>query len=356
MNTHRKLALKQLQSMPLEAKVQATKRRVREWYDYWQGDVCISFSGGKDSTVLKHIIDSVYDDVPSVFVNTGLEYPEIQKFVNDIKQGKHECFNSNIEILRPEMRFDEVIKKYGYPIISKEVSQVIDEARKGLITGKYAYRLKRINGEVLDKNGNKSRYNCEKWKFLMDSDFKISNKCCDVMKKKPLKLYERQTKRKPIIATMTEESFARQQAYLKTGCNAFESSRAISKPMSFWTEQDVLHYIKKYNVPYSSIYGDIVPKNIDEQIDGQITAFDILNNYDDTKLCTTRAERTGCIFCGFGCHLEKEPNRFQRLKETHPKQYNYCINGGEYVKGMWQPSKDGLGLGKVLDYIGVEYD
>lgn len=84
---------------------------------------------------------------------------------------------------------------------------------------------------------------------------------------------------------------------------------------------------------------------------------DYLGCYDESdQLATTGCDRTGCIFCMFGCHLEKEPNRFQRLKETHPRQYDYCINGGEYNdQGMWQPSKDGLGLGKVLDYIGVKY-
>lgn len=76
---------------------------------------------------------------------------------------------------------------------------------------------------------------------------------------------------------------------------------------------------------------------------------------EDT-LETTGCKRTGCIFCMFGCHLEKEPNRFQRLKETHPRQYQYCIGGGEYVEGILQPSKEGLGLAKVLDYMGVKYD
>ena len=62
------------------------------------------------------------------------------------------------------------------------------------------------------------------------------------------------------------------------------------------------------------------------------------------------------MFCMFGCQLEKGQNRFQRLKETHPRQYEYCINGGEMVDGKWQPSKEGLGLGKVLDYINVDYE
>lgn len=114
-----------------------------------------------------------------------------------------------------------------------------------------------------------------------------------------------------------------------------------------------------YDIPYASVYGDIV---IDEKVDGenviegQINLIDYLGCYEQgDKLKTTGCERTGCIFCAFGCKSEKAPNRFQRLKETHPKQYDYCINGGEMVEGKWQPNKDGLGLGKVLDYINVKY-
>lgn len=124
-NKHSSYDLKQMQAVPLEQKITMTKRRIREWYDYWDGMVYVSFSGGKDSTVLKHIVDSIYDDVPAVFVNTGLEYPEIQKFVRSIKDGKYDCFNPDVEIIRPEMRFDEVLKTYGFPVISKENSLYI---------------------------------------------------------------------------------------------------------------------------------------------------------------------------------------------------------------------------------------
>ena len=110
-----------------------TKERRRQWYEHWYGMVYVSFSGGKDSTVLKHIVDSMYDDVPAVFVNTGLEYPEIQKFAMSQK---------NVVTVRPEMRFDEVIKKYGYPVVSKEVAHTVCEAKKHAQTGKDAYRIK----------------------------------------------------------------------------------------------------------------------------------------------------------------------------------------------------------------------
>ena len=349
-NKHSSYDLKQMQAVPLEQKITMTKRRIREWHDYWGGMVYVSFSGGKDSTVLKHIVDSMYDDVPAVFVNTGLEYPEIQQFVRSIKDGKYDCFNSDVEIIRPEMRFDEVIKKYGFPAISKDISSCVYWARRGSPT-----RLARIKGTHTKKDGTPSMFNCSKWEFMLDAPFEVGNECCKIMKKKPSTKYEKETGRKPMLGLMAEESLKRKDAWMKTGCNAFDLKRPQSQPMAFWTEQDVLHYIKKFNVPYASVYGDIVPTSKDEQIEGQLTAFDILGDYEKTQLKTTGASRTGCIFCMFGCHLEKEPNKFQRLKETHPKQYEYCINGGEMVDGKWQPSKEGLGLGKVLDYINVKY-
>lgn len=352
--------LAQMQSLPLEAKIIMTQQRIRQWYDHWEGEVYVSFSGGKDSTVLKHIVDSMYSDVPAVFVNTGLEYPEIQSFVRDIKNGKYDCFSSNVEILRPEMRFDEVIKKYGYPVISKDVSQVLYEIKKSaekhnILQKETAPYDRRFNPE----SGYCQKYPSfclQKWEFLIDVEFGISHMCCKVMKKRPVYNYEKLTGHKPFIGTLASESSIRKTAWIKNGCNAFESKRPTSQPLSFWTKQDILHYLKKYNVPYASVYGDIVVDD-DCEIEGQTNFIDILGDYEETdKLKTTGCDRTGCIFCMFGCHLEKEPNRFQRLKQTHPRQYSYCIKGGEMVDGKWQPNKEGLGLGKVLDYIGVKYD
>lgn len=387
-NMHQPYELKQMQSLPLEAKIRMTKERIEAWYESWTrfeivdqdtgktrfvtidtrdhmaepkmketewiksafpGQVYVSFSGGKDSTVLKHIVDSMYDDVPSLFVNTGLEYPEIQKFAMSQK---------NVITVRPEMRFDEVIKNYGYPVISKEISHKLHDANTAKKRGyEDSYALKQFNGTYVSKNGKPNFINIEKWKFLLNAPFDSSHMCCNVMKKKPAKKYAKETGRKPFIGTMASESKLRYQGWLQYGCNAFEKGNPSSQPLSFWTEQDILHYIKKYNVPYCSVYGDIVIKENSEELEGQMNLFDFLGNYEPgDQLKTTGCHRTGCIFCMFGCHLEKEPNRFQRLKQTHPRQYDYCINGGELVDGKWQPNKEGLGLGHVLDYIGVKYD
>lgn len=317
-NKHQPWELKQMQGLPLEAKIIMTKERVRQWYEHWEGQVYLAFSGGKDSTVLKHIVDSMYTDVPSLFVNTGLEYPEIQKFAMSQK---------NVVTVRPEVQFNEVVKKYGYPVISKAVSHSVEIARRN------------PNGNVaknIFSDDRTGRFAFAKWKPLIGAPFCISDKCCNILKKKPALQYARKTKRKPMFATMACESSLRYASWIKTGCNAFDSKHPASTPLAFWTEQDILHYIKKYNVNFCSVYGDIIDT--------------------EAGLKTTGCDRTGCIFCMFGCHLEKEPNRFQRLKETHPRQYQYCIGGGEYnEEGKWQPSKEGLGLGKVLDYIGVKY-
>ena len=164
-NRHLPHDLAQMQSIPLEGKIIMTQERIRQWYEHWEGQVYVSFSGGKDSTVLKHIVDGVYDDVPALFVNTGLEYPEIQKFAKSQK---------NVVTVRPEMRFDEVIKAYGYPVVSKEVARAVHYARKEGTTSSAYYMLK-FNGELM-YNGKKSPYNHEKWKFLLDSDFDIRDR------------------------------------------------------------------------------------------------------------------------------------------------------------------------------------
>ena len=286
-----------------------------------------------------------------LFVNTGLEYPEIQKFVKTFAEWLKTAYVIEVvlEVVRPEIRFDEVLKKYGYPIISKTVSHSVRIAKRN------------PDGKVM-KNlfdpKNKGRFGCYTWKFLIDSDIPASEECCNVMKKAPAKKYAKETGRVAILGTMAHESSLRYSQWLKHGCNAFNTKTPTSQPLSFWTNQDILHYIKKYEVPYCPVYGDIVvdiPSN--KELEGQSNIIDLLGCYEsEDKLKTTGCDRTGCIFCMFGCHLEKEPNRFQKLKQTHPRQYEYCIGGGEMVDGKWQPSKEGLGLGKVLDYIGVKYD
>lgn len=332
----RREELKYFQSMPLDIKVAMTQTRIREWINYYgMSGTYISFSGGKDSTVLLHLVRELYPDIEAVFVNTGLEYPEIQSFAKSFE---------NVTVLNPKMPFNEVIKTYGYPFISKEVSHVIYEGKRWTEeTRKYQYRLDRLNGI-----GN---YSCKKYKPLLYVDFNLSHLCCNVMKKSPAKKYEHSSGKVPILGTLAEESRLRQSEWVKNGCNAFDSKRPRSAPMSFWTENDVLKYIHDNDLKIAHVYGDV-----ELQADHQLT-FDDLQDLDgeECKYATTGCDRTGCIYCGFGAHLDKY-SRFLRLKETHPKQYHYCIDGGEYdIDGVWKPNQKGLGIGHVIDKLNELY-
>ena len=173
-------------------------------------------------------------------------------------------------------------------------------------------------------NKDRSQFSLEKYKFFLDAPFEISNKCCDVMKKAPIHRYEKESGRVGITAQMASESRLRTQKWLQNGCNAFNAKHKISNPMSFWCEQDILLYIKSRNLSICSVYGDIVEDSSrTSQVAGQITIFDLkgfesMGSFYTEKplLKTTCCSRTGCVLCGFGCHLEKPgKGRFVKLKE-----------------------------------------
>jgi 3'-phosphoadenosine 5'-phosphosulfate sulfotransferase (PAPS reductase)/FAD synthetase len=298
-----------MQAWPLARKIQVTQTRILEWYLHYNGKVSVSFSGGLDSTVLLDLARRVYPDIRAVFVQTGMEYREIMDFVASVP---------NVEWLYPEIPFNRVIKEYGYPVISKEVAKHIEAARRNV-----PYAIQYLRG--LNFDGSPSKYNSRyvKWAHLVDAPFLISPKCCEISKKSPLRRFLKETGFMPIIGTMATESLRRQSAYLMTGCNAFHKREPSSQPLSIWNKENILQYIRQTGIPYASIYGEII------------------TNPKTGKLQTTGAQRTGCLYCMFGTHLEKGENRFQRLARTHPKEYDYCINK--------------LGCGAVLDYIGVPY-
>lgn len=273
-----------------------SKSRIKAAYAYADGNLYVSISGGVDSEVLLHLARSVFPDLLAVFVDTGLEYPENRAHVKTLP---------NVTWLRPNMTFQQVIQKYGFPVVSKEVAQKVSELKT---THSATLRNTLMFG---DSKGNGKLSDC--WKFLVDAPFKISHKCCDVLKKSPAKRFERETGRIPLIGIMAEDSRNRKTEYLVNGgCNMFKNVRPKSEPLAFWTKQDVWNYIRAYNLPYSKAY----------------------------DLGYTL---TGCMFCGFGVQRERSDlftkNKFELMRSTHPKQYKYCM--------------DVLGLGQVLDYLHV---
>jgi len=326
--------LQQLQALPLEVKIVKTQLRVKEWYERYDGNVYVARSGGKDSDVLGHIVNSIYPDVPHVFINTGLEYSSVREHGIEV----------STKTISPSMSFVQVLRDYGYPVISKEVAQIVCEARANKETGKYTYRLKKLEGTAIDKKtGKLSQYNIPQYKYLLDAPFRISHKCCDVMKKNPAKKYEKETGNQPFIGTMASESRLRKEKWLKNGCNAFELERPTSQPLSFWTEQDILHYIAKFKVPIASAYGSLVYQDDDGM------QYEELLFADSMNLTTTLCKRTGCIFCMFG--IRQNTDRFLNLKEMEPEKYDYVMRGGKFDdQGMWIPH-NGLGYKFVIDWL-----
>ncbi|MDR3093280.1 MAG: phosphoadenosine phosphosulfate reductase family protein [Bacteroidales bacterium] len=289
--------LKYRQSWSLEQKIDHAVGTVEFFLSQTGGKGYVSFSGGKDSTVLLDIVRRFVDkNIATVFCNTGNEYPEVVKFVRSTE---------NVTIIRPEIHIKQIIEKYGFPLISKEQSQYIRQAKH---TNSEKLRNIRLHGSI-----NGIGKIAEKWKFLIDAPFDVSEKCCYFLKKKPFAKFRKESGLYPVIGTMAGESRLRFQKWLKTGCNSFETNMAASYPISIWTEADIWAYIRKFNLPYSPVY--------------------------DTGI-----KRTGCVVCGFGCHI-KGDRRFYFLKENKPKIYEHFM----------KMENNGISYKEALQYCGIDF-
>ena len=296
--------LYRLQALPLDEKIAIAQKAIREFVEHFGVDgIYISFSGGKDSTVLIHLCRQLYPDLVGLYSDTGLEFPEIRDFVQTF---------DNITIVTPKMHHREMLKKCGYPVVSKEQAEWIYRIRSGTSSGAIQ---KAFYGMNLD--GTPTRFKLsEQWKYLLNAPFNIGSGCCKEMKLKPIAEYVKKTGRVPIMGTTASESALRAQKFLQYGFYNLEGKKAQCTPMSIWTDDDVWEYIHRFNLPYCKIYD---------------------MGYD----------RTGCVFCMFGAHLDKEPNRFQKLQRTHPDLWRYCM----------KPYDDGgLGLREVLEFMGIPYE
>lgn len=350
----------------LEEKRKHAVYKVLEFFIYHKGQVYLGFSGGKDSQMLDWLIDQIFKGrwkeevehyifqitaelfpkdffnkaknegyncqsiivdkiwgMPTrVFCDTGLEMPEIRKHVK--------TFQGAIW-LKPKMRFPDVIKNIGVAVGSKMIATKIRRLKSYLLNpSSKNENTRRLYQEGIRSDGAKSRTGLSKfWQRLLDAPFKVSDKCCDVFKKEPFRRYEAETGRKPITATMVEESLQRRSAYLYTGCNSFESGSEMSRPFSIFTNENIWELAAREGVRFCEVYYDRVIEYAAES--------GIL------KVIVPGEKRTGCMFCLFGIHLEnkKELNRFQRLALTHPKQWLFMVNV--------------CGLGVVLEFIGVPY-
>ncbi len=292
-DTYRREHLKEMLTWSLEEKIEYAKNRIVEFYNAMEGKVYIAYSGGKDSTVLLHLVRSIYPDVVAVFSNTTNEYSEILTHVRN---------TSNVIWLQPKMSFVETVEKFGFPLTSKMNARKIRTIRQKGGTASANLYLTGINrkGEYHEQSMLPN-----KWKFLVDAPFDVTEQCCDILKKQPFQKFETQTKLKPFIGTQAQESMFRRKNWIDHGCNIVSGNHIMSRPLSIFTEKDIWDYIHKYNIPYAAIYNDI---------------------YDDQGNLLCKGEtRTGCAYCAYGLNLDKPDElgmgRFDRLKFRKPKQF-----------------------------------
>ena len=354
-----------MQSRPFNTKLQVTTAKFLEFCQKTEYNVSLSFSGGADSSVLLDMFAKFWSlhreqhgnkPLLVIYANTSNEFasmPKHIKFFCEYIENKYDI-KIDLHIVRSKITFFDVVKTEGYPVASKKVARMIRDVKEflderglkyeddiepyldqGIETANYLRSINcpativlRLSGYTRDNNISKTWSIPKKWRFLINAPFPISEHCCDILKKQPIKLVQKEVKANPIYGTLAEDSQMRRDAYLKTGCNAFKDGHGKSTPMGFWTRQDILRYLHDFNIPIAPPYGEIV-------------------QLENGKFEFTKEHNTGCKLCLFGCHLEKEPNRIQRLADIEPNTYKFVMKSRE---------EGGLGYREVMDYLGIPYE
>lgn len=316
------------QQWPYEDKVALAIDLARDFYKRVNGNVFCSVGGLDSLTLIKFLRKYVSKDIPGVSVS-NLEDLSIQRI--------HRLLD-NMVILKPYKTKVQVIKDYGYPVISKDKAgkiQLLQNPTEKNKTVRHAI----MTGETGKQGGYRKGTRMQlpkKWLELFGgpenekygtnyktAPFKVSPNCCYYMKEKPADDWAKKNKLNPYMGLMASEGGQRQKALMKHGCNYYGKTVTRSCPFATFKRNDILQLAIDLEIPVPEIYGEIAMQ-------------------PDGTLETTRAKRTGCSMCGFGIHIEKRPHRFDRLREDNPK---------EWVFWMYK-----MGWGKVLDYIGVAWE
>ena len=321
-------AFRQKQSLPYMQKVRLAEVRAREFEaecNYRGLNTHVSV-GGLDSITLLVFLRGIGIDVPAISVSI-LEDKSIQKIHKQL----------GVECLKPLKTKTAVLREFGYPVLSKEIAGKIAllqnpsdnnaTVRHAIITGETgAYGGHRTGTRMrlpmkwLEKFGGADAEGAALG--YKAAPFKVSDKCCYYLKEKPCNNWAKEHNSVPYLGLMASEGGRRQKSLMQNGCNYFGASTIRSAPFAIFSRNDLLQLALDLNVPVPEIYGEIVRD-------------------EDGNLRTTGAQRTGCSMCGFGIQLEKRPHRFDRLRDSNPKEWAYYM----YT----------MGWGDVLDYIGIEW-
>lgn len=300
-----KKRLDELRAQTLEQKVFHSMNVISSFVECVGGldNVYVAYSGGKDSSVVLDIARMMYPNILAVFCMTGNEYPDVCRHVRRMRDE-----GQNVEIIRPKMTPREVWAKYGFPLVSKEVSRYVHDVRINPYSSTAQIRM---------GSGKFCLPYC--WRWLVYEPFYVSHKCCDKLKKEPFRDYHRRTGRWPILGMLASESRLREISYLRHGgCNYYSPNVNESNPLSVWTEKDVLAYIAKRKIQLPSCY-------------------------------EMGISRTGCMGCGFGAHNEGD-TRFSFLEKNYPNAYKMVMaytNNGVTFQEAFQKVQEHYNYGKI---------
>lgn len=330
----------QKQSLPYELKVQHARQRAWEFYETIHGNYnanCHISVGGLDSITLLVFLRSIGINVPAISVSI-LENKSIQEIHKQL----------GVQSIKPYKTKKQVLNELGFPVISKAKANKIEyllNPNSEKITFIHAIMTGDMGEQGNFQHSNRIKLP-DKWIKLFGGnyaehrpdleckvpDFKVSAKCCHYLKEKPADDWAKQHNSYPYLGLMASEGGQREMALIKNGCNYYGKNTIRSCPFAIFTRQDLLRLALDLNVPVPKAYGDI-------KVDAE------------GNLYTTRAQRTGCSMCGFGIHLEKRPHRFDRLREDNPSEWHYWM-----YECCTDDNDNKYGWGKVLDYIGVEWE
>ena len=323
----------QKQSLPYKAKVVHAQLRAREFEDWaieHGHNICVSV-GGLDSITLYYFLKSIGIDATPVSVSS-IEDKSNQKVHRQIP---------GMVFIKPYKSKVEVIREFGFPVISKEKAgkiQMLQRPSQKNATVRHAI----MTGECGElgkfktlETGSRMRLP-QKWLNLFGgpenkkygtnyqtAPFKVSPDCCYWMKEKPVHDWQKANNMVPFLGLMASEGGQREKSLTKNGCNYFGKTVTRSCPFAIFSRQDLLQLALDLKAPVPDVYGEIVRNS-------------------NGELRTTRAQRTGCSMCGFGIHIEQRPHIFDRLREDNPKEWHF-----------WMYT---MGWGKVLDYIGIGWE
>lgn len=328
-----------MQALPYEVKIKRAELRAREYIeklDDMELNAHVSV-GGMDSIVLLLFLRHIGIDVPAISVS-ALEDKSIQRIHREL----------GVISIPPGKPKVQILQEYGFPVISKKIAGRIDTLQRPTEKNK-TVRHAIITGECgaqghYAKNSHMKLP--QKWLELFAgyenetenvnykiAPFKVSNKCCLYMKEQPCDRWAKEHKSRPYLGLMASEGGQREEALTEHGCNYFGKGVIRSAPFAPFLRQDLLQLALDLKAPVPEIYGTIERR-------------------PDGTLYTTGAQRTGCSMCGFGVHMETRPHRFDRLRVRNPKEWEFWM----YRCCTDPETGEKFGWGRVLDYIGVEWE